>query len=302
MQRAPVASNEAERIEAVRETGVLDTAPESCFDRLTDLAARLCGAPIALITLVDVDRQWFKSHHGLDLCEMPRDVALCAHAILENDVLVVPDTLEDERFADNPLVTSDPRIRFYAGCPLLTRDGKALGTLCVIDSVPRALGPEQTEALRVLAAHATTLLELRRTKERLAAHSEQWERADDERDAWERAVALARLGQDLDELIEARERAETSFRALESGLEGVPPALPSRLPPGAAGAASAHDAIHEVDGILQAIAECSDRLVRQIDTEDPRRVDVVRIGVTARLGRKVFRESGLRGAPPRASS
>ena len=165
---APTLQNEKKRLKVLWQYEVLDTVPEELFDDLTELAARICEAPIALISLVDEKRQWFKSKVGTSVNETSRDFSFCAHAIRQSDLFIVPDATKDPRFASNPLVTSDPRIRFYAGAPLITADGYALGTLCVIDKVPRELRPDQKQALLILARHVVSQLELRRRSRELA--------------------------------------------------------------------------------------------------------------------------------------
>lgn len=160
--QAELPKDEAGRLEALFECKILDTPPEKEFNEIAQLAALVCGTPIALVSLIDANRQWLKSKVGIQARSIPRSTALCAHTILQKDVLVVPNTLTDSRFATNPLVTSEPHIRFYAGIPLITSDRKALGTLCVIDRVPRELNTQQLEALRTLAGGVVKLLELRR--------------------------------------------------------------------------------------------------------------------------------------------
>jgi len=159
---APAPPDEEARLRALFETHVMDTQPEKAFDEIAELASQICGTPIALVTFLDAERQWFKSHYGLAVTETPRDQAFCGHAILQDDVFEVNDALLDERFADNPLVSGDPRIRFYAGAPLRTAGGYQLGTLCVIDRAPRALTDAQRKALQVLSRQVVNLLETRR--------------------------------------------------------------------------------------------------------------------------------------------
>ena len=143
--------DEQARLDTLRSLNILDSPPEERFDRLTRLARRLFGVPIALVSLVDEDRQWFKSAMGLQLKETPREISFCSHAILGDDIFTVPDATLDERFRDNPLVTNDPKIRFYAGCPLTAANGHKLGTLCLIDQQPRTLAEDDQVLLRDLA-------------------------------------------------------------------------------------------------------------------------------------------------------
>ena len=146
--------NEDVRVATLRSLSILDTEPEERFDRLTRIAKRLFGVPIALVSLVDMNRQWFKSCQGLAVTEMSRDISFCGHAILGNDIFMIADTLEDERFYDNPLVLNEPRIRFYAGVPLVVPNGIKVGTLCLIDREPRILNDEDRELLRDLGQMA----------------------------------------------------------------------------------------------------------------------------------------------------
>lgn len=160
----PVPDNEQARLQALADYDILDTAAEQAYDDITRLAASLCGTPVALISLVDETRQWFKSRVGLALKQTRREHSFCAHAILEpGELLVIEDTSKDQRFASNPLVTSAPAIRFYAGAPLLTKSGEALGAICVIDYQPRSLDAQGREALLCLARQVMGQLELRKS-------------------------------------------------------------------------------------------------------------------------------------------
>jgi PAS domain S-box-containing protein len=175
----PVPEDEAARLNALQHYDILDTLPEKPFDDLTALAAYICGSPISLVSLIDEHRQWFKSTVGSAQTETPRDIAFCAHAILQPEqLMIVPDTLQDARFATNPLVNADPNIRFYAGAPLVTPDGYPLGTLCVLDRVPRQLTPEQQRALQALGRQAIAQMELRLTITKLERQKLRYQQAE----------------------------------------------------------------------------------------------------------------------------
>jgi len=176
MPAAPLPANEAERLSLLRDYQILDTPPEEVFNRIVRLASNLIGTPIALVSLLDETRQWFKAKVGLDIDETPRDVAFCSYAILFDDVMEVADATADDRFQDNPLVTGGANIRFYAGAPLSTSGGEKMGTLCVIDTKPRSLSQQEREILRDLAALVSEELELRRAGRHVVAdarHREQ---------------------------------------------------------------------------------------------------------------------------------
>jgi PAS domain S-box-containing protein len=201
---APLPANETQRLDALREIGILDTPPERAYDELSELAAYICQTPVALVSLVDDKRQWFKSRVGWTAAETPREVAFCAHAILQpDDLMVVPNASTDERFANNPLVTSPPGIRFYAGAPLVTAEGHALGTLCVIDHQPRELTAEQARALRALSHQIVAQLRLRQQ----VAQQDQIN------------SELARANEALREVIAHQQRTEQALRESEQWLE-----------------------------------------------------------------------------------
>ena len=164
--KAELHAAETQRLAALRGYGILDTPREAEFDEIVEVVSAICEAPISVINLIDAGRQWFKAEVGLGVRETPIDSSICAHAILQPDLLVVPDTTEDARFCDNPLVTGEPRLRFYAGALLETPEGLPLGTICVLDYVPRDLNEKQRALLRLMAGQIMKLLELRRLNAR----------------------------------------------------------------------------------------------------------------------------------------
>jgi PAS domain S-box-containing protein len=179
MQKPEIPANESDRLVALDRYQILDTLPEQEYDDLTQLAADICGTPIALISLIDRDRQWFKSKVGLDGTETPRDISFCAHVVAAEEMLYVPDTNQDSRFFDNPLVTDNPNIRFYTGVPLRTPDDFILGTLCVIDVQPRELTSQQIKQLEALSRLVISQLELRRINERASLQAYALESSND---------------------------------------------------------------------------------------------------------------------------
>jgi anti-sigma regulatory factor (Ser/Thr protein kinase) len=177
-----IANDERTRLSELRSYRILDTDPEKNFDDLTLLASHICQTPIALITLIDEDRQWFKSRVGVTISQTPREVAFCARAIEQPDLFIVPDASKDDRFKANPFVVSEPKIRFYAGAPFRSPSGHALGTLCVVDCVPRKLTREQSNALRALSRQVQAQLELRRNLMELKSALAERDKAEQERD------------------------------------------------------------------------------------------------------------------------
>jgi signal transduction histidine kinase len=198
MQIAEFPEDESERLRELRNYQILDTLPELAFDEIAQLASRICNTPIALISLIDENRQWFKARVGLGVQETHRDIAFCTHAIRDPaHLFVVEDTLQDSRFWDNPLVTGDPNIRFYAGHPLATPSGHALGTLCVIGNKPNSLTPEQRETLRLLGNQVVIQLELRRALKRAAEAQDQFKESERQRE--DLIKKLTRSNQELEE-------------------------------------------------------------------------------------------------------
>ena len=225
---------ERNRLAALHSYRILDTEPERAFDDLALLASRICDTPIAAISLVDADRQWFKSRVGFDARETPRDVAFCNHAIRQKEICVVPDARRDDRFRDNPFVVSEPKIRFYTGAPLITPEGHALGTLCVLDRKPRTLAPGQLEALEALRRQVVAQLELRRNLRELSSALAERDRAEAER---ERTIA------ELQEALESVKKLSALIPfSTACRLNVMIPADPSKISTVA-------------DGVMQILAE-----------------------------------------------
>jgi len=211
MKLPPLPPNEAERLRALHQYRILDSLPEQVYDDLTRLAAQVCAAPIALVSLIDAERQWFMSRLGIDLPESDRAISFCAHSVATGEMLVVRDAQQDDRFFDNPFVLLEPHIRFYAGAPLRTEDGHTLGTLCVIDREPRELSASQIEMLQTLSRMVMSQLDLRL----LISEREQVERS--------RAELVGIVSHELRTPLTA---IRGSLGLMEGGAAGeVPPAM-----------------------------------------------------------------------------
>lgn len=205
MKVAGLPANEGERLEALRSYDILDSLPEKEYNDITLLASEICNTPISLISLIDDKRQWFKSNSGLDVRETPKDFAFCSHAILNpTEILIVPDSRIDERFSGNPLVEGDPYVIFYAGVPLINKDGFPLGSLCVIDNNSRNLTDNQLNALKILSTQVVNMLELRRTNKTLTTLKRFIE---------ERNAELQKL---TDEALPLLEKIDTDIYTLET--------------------------------------------------------------------------------------
>ncbi len=228
---------EAARLAALRDYGVLDSLREAVFDDIAFLASYICQTPIAMVSLVDEDRQWFKAKVGTDVKETSRDVAFCAHAILQPDqIFIVPDALEDPRFATNPMITDGPKIRFYAGAPLNNPAGLPIGTLCAMDVVPRRLSADQARALGALSREVVVHLELRRLVADLAAVTEaregqggalEGEINDELREASRSAASASSLvGEAMEQVLEAERRLRNLVHRLQALQQGPVPHAP----------------------------------------------------------------------------
>jgi anti-sigma regulatory factor (Ser/Thr protein kinase) len=215
-------SQEAERLETLRKYRILDTKPEKAFDDLILLAAQIFKVPVALISLIDEDRQWFKSRIGVTMTETHRSVAFCAHAIQQPGLFVVPDARRDERFRENPFVVDDPYVRFYAGAPLITPEGHALGTICVLDKVPRDLSADEARALDALRRQTQAQLELRRNLIELESALAERDRAEEQQ-----ATLVKELRKSLDKVDKL---SELMPYCSACELNMVIPATPSAIP------------------------------------------------------------------------
>ena len=272
MLPAPLPADEALRLANLRHYNVLDSVAEQDFDDITSLISHICSTPISLITFVDESRQWFKSRVGIDVSETHRDFAFCSHTILQRDVFVINNALDDLRFSDNPFVIGGPKVRFYAGAPLVTPEGFALGTLCAVDKVPRELTPEQIAALKALARQVVSQLELRyQLAQRQKAEAE-LQRAHNELEkrVKERTRQLAETNTVLLDEVAIRRRAQDDIRTLLTDLRSSNAELTQAYEANIEGWSRALDLRdRETEGHCQRVAEMAVRLAQAIGlTED----------------------------------
>ena len=278
--RAPsTPSDESTRLAAVLQTRALDTPPEECFDQLTALAARLCGAPTVLITLVDSHRSWIKSCYGGERGEAPREASFCAHTILGDDLLVIEDASLDARFAQNPMVVGEPGIRFYAGCPLVTGDGHAIGSLCVIDYEPRSLSPVQAQVLRTLGRHTAAMLQMRRAQALLDEHARAWQRSLERSDGDGQRGELVTMRRFLRQMVDERERAELELRRLERQLREIDAQVSPH---------TTEDLASCLEGPLRTILEETNALRNGLESGDPRAERLDRIYAATELAQTML--------------
>jgi signal transduction histidine kinase len=262
--KASIPANEADRLRALQLYDILDSLPEKAFDEITQLAAHICGCPIATVSIIAENRQWYKSKVGMDAIETPRDIAFCAHTINQREILVVPDTIMDERFSDNPVVTAGPKVRFYAGAPLINKEGFGLGTLCVVDLQPRQLSAEQTGALEALSRHVVIMLELRRAEREVLSLNNELERR-----VTQRTVQLDRANDLLKAEIEERKRIEQQMVQIQK-MEAI-----GRLAGGVA---------HDFNNLLQVVAGYCEILLDEPDLDPGLRLPIVEIQKSGKRG------------------
>jgi signal transduction histidine kinase/CheY-like chemotaxis protein len=280
MPKANLPSNEDARLEAVRHLDILDTKPEEVFDQLTILAAQICEAPYAALSLIDRNRQWFKSRVGLEVSEMPRDMAVCAHTILQDNPLIISDLKCDERFADNPMILAS--FRFYAGVPLRTQDGHALGSFCVLDVTPRELKPSQIAALETLARHVSAQLEERRILRTLYAHVRNVSDMNVEKapaDSRITSVPSAdpqHIARELEAALSGRDQVEVALRRVENELrEAQTQEVIGRLASGIA---------HDVNNMLAVVLGNAELMAHRLEADHPQRKSVRAIIEAAKRG------------------
>ena len=230
MLLAPIPSDEEARLRALRDYDILDTPPEAAFDAITELAAMLLGVPIALVSLIDVDRQWFKSGYGLDVSSAPRDTSFCGHVVAAAEPVVVSDATRDERFADNPFVAGQPRVRFYVGVPLRAPDGSVLGALCGVDRAPREITASQLRGLTLLADQVMALLALRRAGRQLRAEQAALVESERELQAVFDSMVEGVVVQDRDgHVVQHNRAAETILRISEEQVSALGTSQPYRV-------------------------------------------------------------------------